>query len=79
MTEAVEEKTDTELTDWLEKTVEDFCTKRNGWNELAPNLGRQGFPMDRILKIAMKRLYKGNEWSPEMSVFELIDLDEGRG
>jgi len=78
VTEAVEEKTDTELTDWLEKTVAEFPTKRNGWNELAPNLGRQGFPMDRILKIAMKRLYKGYEWSPEMSVFELIELDEGR-
>lgn len=78
VTEAVTDKTDTELASWLEREVEDFHTKRSSWNELAPNLGRPGFPMDRMLKIAMKRIYKEFAWSPGMSVFELIELDEGR-
>ncbi|MCP5537383.1 MAG: DUF5069 domain-containing protein [Akkermansiaceae bacterium] len=76
--QAVTGKTDAELAGWLEMSVDGFETKRCAWNELAPNLGRQGYPMDRMLKIAMKRLYKGFDWSPEMSVFELIDRDEGR-
>ena len=78
VTEAVTDHNDEELATWLEESVEDFQTKRTSWNELAPNLGRPGYPMDRILKIAMKRLYKEFDWSPEVGVFALIDLDEGR-
>ncbi|MGB0775004.1 MAG: DUF5069 domain-containing protein [Akkermansiaceae bacterium] len=75
---AVAEKTDSDLALWLEQTVESFPSKRDSWNKLAPDLGRQGHPMDRSLKIAIKRIYTEYEWSPETSVFELIDLDEGR-
>lgn len=71
VSEAVTCNNDLELADLLTKVVEDFQSKRRSWNELAPKLGRRGFPMDRMLKIAMKCLYKGYEWSPEMSVFEL--------
>ena len=78
VTEAVVKKSDNELSTWLQQTVEDFTNKRNTWNTLAPNLGKQGFPMDRSLKIAMKRIYKDYDWSPEISAFELIDLDERR-
>lgn len=76
--ENVDGKSDTELALWLEQSVDGFPEAKQAWNELAPNLGRAGFPMDRALKIAMKRLYRDFEWSPTMSVFELIEMDEGR-
>jgi hypothetical protein len=78
VTKAVDGKTDTELAEWLERTMDNYAVKRNSWNELAPNLGKPGFPMDRIVKIAVKRIYKEVIWSPELSVFDIIDIDEGR-
>ena len=78
VTQAVADNEDTLLANWLETSVDDFHSKRKTWNELAPNLGRQGFPMDRAMKIAMRRRYKEFDWSPEISVFELIEMDEGR-
>lgn len=65
------------LSEWLAKSVDDFTEKRDSWNELAPNLGREGYPMHRMLKVAVKRIYGGLEWDPSKSAFEMIELDEG--
>jgi hypothetical protein len=49
------------------------------WNDLAPNLGRRGWPGEKELAIAIERFYGGSigEASVE-TVFELIHIDEKR-
>src|SRR5262245_16870457 len=46
------------------------------WNELAPKLGRPGFPMAERLPIALATTYKHLEPSRFSSVFEVIEADE---
>jgi len=74
----VDGKSDQELSAWFESAVEDFSEKKDAWNELAPHLGKEGYPMHRALKYAVQNFYKAVEWDPSVSTFQLIDLDEGR-
>lgn len=47
------------------------------WNDLAPNLGRRGWPGERELAIAIKRFYAGTVMkSPVETLFDLIRMDE---
>lgn len=55
--------------------VTDAAIKR--WNDLAPNLGRHGWPGERELAIAIERFYGGTVMeSPVETLFDLIRLDE---
>ena len=77
--EVVKANDDAGVVTWLQNKVDDFEDKRTSWNELAPNLGREGFPMHKVFRIVCKRIYRYADWTPQMTVFELIDIDEGRG
>lgn len=47
------------------------------WNELAPNLGRRGWPGERELAFAIEHFYRGNAIdAPVESLFDLIRIDE---
>lgn len=47
------------------------------WNDLAPNLGRRGWPGERELAIAIQRFYGGTVIdSPVETLFDLIRIDE---
>jgi hypothetical protein len=47
------------------------------WNDLAPNLGRRGWPGERELAIAIERFYGGTVMeSPAETLFDLIRMDE---
>ena len=48
------------------------------WNELAPHIGKQGFPMYRGFQWMLKRLYGGTPPDPRVtSAFTAIAYDEG--
>jgi AhpD family alkylhydroperoxidase len=52
-------------------------TTINTWNDLAPNLGRDGWPGERELAIAIERFYGGTVMeSPVETLFDLIRFDE---
>jgi catechol 2,3-dioxygenase-like lactoylglutathione lyase family enzyme len=47
------------------------------WNELAPNLGRRGWPCEQELAIAIERFYRVSDGdTPVETLFELIRRDE---
>lgn len=47
------------------------------WNDLAPHLGRRGWPGERELAIAIQRIYGGSVInSPVETLFDLIRIDE---
>ena len=47
------------------------------WNDLAPNLGRKGWPGEPELAIAIERFYGGSVGqSPVDTLFDLIRIDE---
>jgi hypothetical protein len=48
------------------------------WNALAPNVGKEGYPMHRELRFMLHRIYQGSP-PPVLpaTVFEAIALDEG--
>jgi Domain of unknown function (DUF5069) len=48
------------------------------WNELAPNIGRPGYPGHQILEWAKEHVYTSYPNPAEASAFEVMDLDEGR-
>lgn len=48
------------------------------WNELAPNIGKEGFPMRRGFLWALRHYYAGTAPDPRVdSVFTAIAFDEG--
>lgn len=68
-----------------DKSVEHWFLAQSGvteatiksWNELAPNLGRLGWPGERELAIAIERFYSGSVGDlPVETLFELIRIDE---
>ncbi len=48
------------------------------WNHIAVNLGRPGFPMDDRLPISKTTTYAHLDAAHVETVFEMIELDEGR-
>lgn len=80
VTEAVLSKDDTALADWLEVAVEDFPAKKEAWNELAPELGKDGTAMARAFKYAVRKYFPDNKPPAGVgTIFELIDFDEQLG
>jgi len=48
------------------------------WNELAPNIGKEGFPMRRGYQWILRQYYGGSSPDPRVdSVFTVIAYDEG--
>ena len=70
---------DSDVAQWFLAQVGITEASIQSWNDLAPNLGRRGWPGEKELAIAIERFYGGSigEASVE-TVFELIHIDENR-
>lgn len=66
---------DADMAAWFDVTID--AASKPVWNELAPNLGRQGYPMHRVWRIARRTIYQGQAADFD-TVFEALDWDEGR-
>lgn len=68
---------DSDVAQWFLAQVGVTEASVQTWNNLAPNLGRRGWPGEQELAIAIERFYGGSigESSVE-TVFELIHIDE---
>ena len=67
------------VVEWFQNQPSVCHATLESWNKLAPNLGKPGYPMNRIFRITLKRLGwdKGGLLSEEDGVFEGIVKDEG--
>jgi len=69
---------DASMAAWfVQKTAVDE-QKRNAWNELAINLGKQGYPMTKTLIWAKQNLLPHCTDPNIDTVFKAIEWDEGR-
>jgi hypothetical protein len=69
--------TDEQVVSWFGNLTAARPTLISQWNDLAPNLGRPGFPMAERLPIALATTYNHLDPSQFGSVFEVIEADEG--
>ena len=69
---------DATMAAWFEKRTGVTEEKRNHWNELAVNLGKQGFPMAKTLIWAKENLLPRCSDPNIDTVFKAIEWDEGR-
>jgi uncharacterized protein DUF5069 len=69
--------TDEQIVSWFDNLTVAQPSRISEWNELAPNLGRPGFPMADRLPIALATTYQHLDPSKFSSVFEVIEADEG--
>jgi len=66
------------VVDWFVRRPQGTPEKIAAWNELAPNIGKEGFPMRRGFLWALKQYYGGAAPDPRVdSVFTAIAFDEG--
>lgn len=79
VTQSVAGKSDPELALWIERVVDNFPAKSDSWNDLAPDLGKEGTAMHRAFKFAIKRYFPdGDAPAAAETCFGLIEFDEGR-
>lgn len=68
---------DDKVASWFLGRSANVSEKIAAWNQIAPQIGRPGFPGERILAFAKKKIYKGPDDPRLDSVFLLIAADEG--
>jgi hypothetical protein len=71
------EKSDEAIAAWFVARAESSEEKIRAWNELAPNIGRPGFPGQRTFQWGMKHIYVGCSDPRVISGFTAIAWDEG--
>jgi len=69
---------DARMTAWFVQRTAVDEQKRNNWNELAVNLGKQGYPMAKTLIWAKENLLPHCTDPNIDTVFKAIERDEGR-
>ena len=69
---------DAQMAAWFEQRTSLDDGKRNSWNELAQNLGKQGYPMFKTLAWAKQNLLPHCPDPNIDTVFKAIEWDEGR-
>ncbi len=69
---------DARMAAWFEQRTGLDEDKRRNWNELAVNLGKQGYPMAKTLVWAKQNLMPGCVDPSIDTVFKAIEWDEGR-
>lgn len=71
------QSTDSSVEQWFLAQPGVSETSIKNWNELAPNLGRPGWPGERELAFAIERFYRGAVGeSPVETLFDMIRIDE---
>lgn len=71
------EESDEAIATWFVGRPESGLEPIKAWNELAPNIGKPGFPGHRSLQWGMKHLYVGCSDPRVDSGFTAIAWDEG--
>ena len=66
------------IAEWFTQKTSLDEGKRNQWNELAVNLGKQGYPMAKTLIWAKENLLPQCKDPNIDTVFKAIEWDEGR-
>ena len=75
---AVSEGSDQAVVEWFSARSGCSSERIAAWNELAPNLGKEGFPMRRGFLWVLKRYWGGEIPDPRVdSIFMAIAYDEG--
>src|SRR5438105_6021107 len=69
---------DSKMAAWFEERTGLSKEKRSNWNELAVNLGKQGYPMVKTLIWAKQNLMPRCTDPTIDTVFKAIEWDEGR-
>ncbi|MBL9207007.1 MAG: DUF5069 domain-containing protein [Opitutaceae bacterium] len=63
---------------WFAARPQSSTERIAAWNELAPHIGKPGYPMHRGFQWMLKRLYGGTPPDPRVtSAFTAIAFDEG--
>lgn len=70
-------ETDEQIAMWFCARPESSPERIQAWNELAPNIGRPGFPGDRAFQWGLKHVYGGCVDPRVTSGFTAIAWDEG--
>jgi hypothetical protein len=66
------------VAEWFRQRPQSGAEKVAAWNELAPNIGKPGFPMHRGFTWMLRQLYGGVPPDPRVnSAFTAIAFDEG--
>lgn len=68
--------TDERVADWFLGRAPDAAERIRAWNELAPNLGRAGFPMAERFPVALATTYRHLAGRGLTTVFEVLAADE---
>jgi len=69
---------DAVVVEWFRQRPHYGAEKVAAWNELAPNIGKPGFPMHRGFTWMLRQLYGGVPPDPRVnSAFTAIAFDEG--
>ncbi len=64
--------------EWFRRLAQHTPEKVNAWNEMAPNIGKEGFPVRRGFLWVLKEYYGGAAPDPRVdSAFTAIAYDEG--
>jgi hypothetical protein len=71
------EPTDAGVAAWFVSRPESGPEMVRSWNELAPNIGRPGYPNERMFRWALKYVYPGCSDPRVSSGFLAIAWDEG--
>jgi hypothetical protein len=77
LTAIAREKTDVAISGWFTGRTDSSAEKIRAWNELAPNIGRTGFPGHRTFQWGLKKIYANCTDSRVTSGFTAIAWDEG--
>lgn len=66
------------VAEWFRRRAQLTPEKVDGWNEMAPNIGKEGFPVRRGFLWVLKEYYGGGAPDPRVdSAFTAIAYDEG--
>ena len=66
------------VSDWFSGRPQFSLAKMQSWNELAPNIGKEGYPVHRGFLYMLKMYYGGVTPDPRVnSAFTAIAYDEG--
>lgn len=73
-----ESQNDDPIATWFNTQIPPNDPRRQTWNDIAPNLGKTGYPMTVSFRWAKKKFYTGEHDPSIDTIFKLIDADEGR-
>ena len=74
---AASEGEDARVEEWFNRRIRNNVEVKESWNDLAENLGKQGYPMSWIFALSKRTIYKGCKDPAIDTCFKVMDWDEG--